>query len=100
MHFYLDANHNVELELIDGNIIIDDIIPLSEIDQVKNVRIYWDWPLETGNTEEEIFRNNIIDTQDGESHTSMQVNVSVTGIQVPPESENASYTVYHYLEKH
>lgn len=96
MHFYLDSNYNVELEVIDNHIIIDDFIPLSEINEVKNVRIYWDWPLETGNTEEEIFKNDLIDTES--MNKTMLANVSVTGIQVPPESQDASFTVYHYLE--
>lgn len=96
MHFYLDENYTVELAVENGEIVINDFIPLSEVKTVKNVRIYWNWPLETGNTEEEIFKNDLIDSES--MGKEMVANVTVTGIQVPPESKEASYKVYYYLE--
>ena len=60
MHFYLDENHTVELPIENGKFVINDFIPLAEINNEKIIRIYWNWPKETGNTEKEIYENDII----------------------------------------
>ena len=96
MHFYLDENYTVELAVENNEIVINDFIPLSEVDTVKKVRIYWNWPLETGNTEEEIYKNDLIDSES--IGKEMIADITVTGIQVLPESKEASYKVYYYLE--
>lgn len=96
MHFYLDENHTVELPIEDGKFVINDFIPLAEINNEKIIRIYWNWPKETGNTEKEIYENDIIDSESmGKTITA---NVTVTGIQTQPEASKASYTAYYYLE--
>lgn len=96
MHFYLDENYTVELAVENNEIVINDFIPLAEVDTVKKVRIYWNWPLETGNTEEEIYKNDLIDSES--IGKEMIADITVTGIQVLPESKEASYKVYYYLE--
>lgn len=96
MHFYLDENHTVELPIEEGKLVINDFIPLAEIDNEKIIRIYWNWPLETGNTEKEIYENDLLDSESmGKTITA---NVTVTGIQTKPEASKSNYTVYYYLE--
>ena len=51
LNFYIDENYSTKLMDENGVIIINGFIPVSEVDNIKYVRIYWDWPLETGNTE-------------------------------------------------
>lgn len=96
MHFYLDENYTIELAVEENKIIINDFIPLQEVENVKIVRLHWNWPYETGNTEQERFKNNIIDTET--SGKDMTANVTVTGMQVSPETKQASYKVHYYLE--
>lgn len=96
MHFYLDENHSVELPVDNGNICINGVIPLSEIDEAKTIIIYWNWPIETGNTEEEIYENNIKDSE--QMGKELIANVNVTGIQMNPSAAEASYTAYYYVE--
>lgn len=96
MDFYLDESYTTRLVDENGAIIINGFIPLSEVSEVKYIRIYWNWPIETGNTEEEIFKNDIIDTES--MRKEMKINVEVTGIQAPPEAKTASYTAHYYLE--
>ena len=96
MHFYLDENHTVELPIEDGKLVINDFIPLAEIDNEKIIRIYWNWPSETGNTEKEIYKNDLLDSESmGKTITA---NVTVTGIQTKPEASKSNYTAYYYLE--
>lgn len=96
MHFYLDENHTVELPIEDGKLVINDFIPLAEIDNEKIIRIYWNWPSETGNTEKEIYENDLLDSESmGKTITA---NVTVTGIQTKPEASKSNYTAYYYLE--
>lgn len=96
MHFYLDENHTVELPIEDGKLVINDFIPLAEIENEKIIRIYWNWPSETGNTEKEIYENDLLDSESmGKTITA---NVTVTGIQTKPEASKSNYTVYYYLE--
>lgn len=96
MHFYLDENHTVELPIEDGKLVINDFIPLAEIDNEKIIRIYWNWPSETGNTEKEIYENDLLDSESmGKTITA---NVTVTGIQTKPETSKSNYTAYYYLE--
>lgn len=96
LNFYIDESHSTKLLDDNGVIIINGFIPVSEINDIKYVRIYWDWPLETGNTEEEIFENNLKDSK--VMGKDMIVDVKVSGIQVQPEVKSANYTAHYYLE--
>lgn len=96
LNFYIDENYSTKLMDENGVIIINGFIPVSEVDNIKYVRIYWDWPLETGNTEEEIFENNLKDSE--MMGKDMIVDVKVSGIQVQPEVKSANYTAHYYLE--
>ena len=96
MHFYTDEQYTVELPVENNEIIINDYIPLKGIDTPKTVRIYWNWPATTGNTEEEIYENNIADGED----MGKEINIAtkVTGVQAQTEEKIAGYKAYYYVE--
>lgn len=96
LKFYTDENHTIELPVENNLIQINDIIFLEDIDEIRNIRIYWNWAYETGNTEEEIRQNDKYDV-DSEGDI-INISVSVTGTQVEPDSQTAEYTVHYYLE--
>lgn len=50
----------------------------------KLITIYWEWPYETGETEEEKKIQNEEDTEDGKTLAEYQFDVIVTGKQVEP----------------
>lgn len=79
MNFYMDEKYTVELPVEENEIVINDNIPLSEVNKEKTVRIYWNWEYKTGNTEEEIYENNLKDTKD--MGKTVTVETKVTGIQ-------------------
>lgn len=79
MNFYMDEKYTVELPIEENEIVINDNIPLSEVNKEKTVRIYWNWEYKTGNTEEEIYENNLKDTKD--MGKTVTVETKVKGIQ-------------------
>ena len=46
--------------------------------------IEWEWPYETGKTENEIQKNDIIDTENGKQISAYNFEISVTGTQIVP----------------
>lgn len=79
MNFYMDEKYTVELPVEENEIVINDNVPLSEVNKEKTVRIYWNWEYKTENTEEEIYENNLKDTKD--MGKTVTVETKVTGIQ-------------------
>lgn len=79
MNFYMDEKYTVELPVEENEIVINDNVPLSEVNKEKTVRIYWNWEYKTGNTEEEIYENNLKDTKD--MGKTVTVETKVIGIQ-------------------
>lgn len=79
MNFYMDEKYTVELPVEENEIVINDNVPLSEVNKEKTVRMYWNWEYKTGNTEEEIYENNLKDTKD--MGKTVTVETKVTGIQ-------------------
>ncbi len=55
-------------------------------DQVKKLThtIEWEWPFETGSSEEEKARNDKIDTQESQTITDYSFDIVVTGTQMKP----------------
>lgn len=86
----------VELPVEGENIHINDVILLEEVNEIRNVRIYWNWAYETGNTQNEITQNNKYDLES--QGDTIYVSVNVTGTQVKPDSKQAEYKVHYYLE--
>lgn len=50
-------------------------------DRVKNIEINWEWPYETGLTEEEITRNDALDNQAANNITEYTFDIVATGTQ-------------------
>lgn len=96
LKFYTDENHTIELPVENGIININDIILLEEVNEIRNIRIYWDWAYETGNTQDEISQNDELDKVS--AGDIIIISVNVTGTQVEPGSVQAEYTVHYYLE--
>ena len=55
-------------------------------DKTKTITIGWNWPYETGETEEEIEKNNRIDTEEAKKINDYTFDIVVTGTQVQPAS--------------
>ena len=65
MKFYADSEYTNELVINEtGMINIDGSIALENVNTPVTETIYWNWPYETGTTQEEIDANDIIDTQE------------------------------------
>lgn len=83
MKFYYNghmASNIKELEeLLTGN------IPADAEDKVKIMTIDWQWDYVTGNTKEEIERQDSIDTKDGQILSQYQFDIIITGTQVEPK---------------
>ena len=52
----------------------------------RTLNIKWEWLYETGDTEEEIEANDLIDTKDGTNIENYTFDVIVTGTQVEPQA--------------
>jgi len=80
MKFYLDENKSEEL-VVDNSILIKEgYMSLEDVKEIRTETIYWDWPFETGSTEQEIIENNVKDTEDEGKLITMQI--TVTGTEV------------------
>lgn len=65
--------------------ILSGTIQADDEEKKKILTIYWEWPYETGNSEEEIVNNDKIDTQDAQNIATYTFNVVVSGTQVEPK---------------
>lgn len=61
-------------------------INADEENKIKVLTIGWNWKYETGNTEQEISANDLIDTQEGKQITNYTFDIVVSGTQVMPKS--------------
>lgn len=66
--------------------VLNGVINADEQDKVKTLVIGWNWEYETGNTNEEILANDMIDTQEAKQICDYTFDVIVTGTQVMPQS--------------
>ena len=55
-------------------------------DKTRTITIGWNWPYETGETKEEIEKNNKIDTEESKKINDYTFDVVVTGTQVKPQA--------------
>lgn len=76
--FYADEFMTEEIEL-DGNnnLVVSDFLSLEDVKYVQTKTIYWNWPIETGTTKEEIYANNLLDTE--YMGKNLQMAITVTG---------------------
>ena len=61
-------------------------INANEENKVKIITINWKWQYETGNTEEEIKANDILDTENAKQISNYTFDVIVSGTQVNPQN--------------
>ncbi len=66
--------------------VLNGTINADEQEKIKALIIGWCWEYETGNTEQEILANDIIDTQEAKQITDYSFDVIVTGTQVMPQN--------------
>lgn len=60
-------------------------INANDEDRTREISIYWDWKYETGDNENEINENDIIDTNDAKELENYTFDVLVRGTQVMPK---------------
>ena len=79
---YEDREYN-SIEDLENN--LSGVINADDEEKTKTLNIQWKWDYETGKTEEEINKNDIVDTQDSQSIENYTFKVIVTGTQVQPQ---------------
>ncbi len=80
---YEDQEYN-SIQELENN--LSGVINANEENKTKTLNIGWKWDYETGQEEEEIAANDLIDTKDAEKLQNYTFKVSVTGTQVEPQA--------------
>lgn len=62
--------------------VLSGVINSNEKEKRKVFTISWEWKYETGNTKEEIIKNDKIDTRDGENISNYTFDIIVSGNQI------------------
>ena len=84
LKFYLDDKYQTPISETDGTLNIAGSIALEDVNTPLTKTIYWQWPYETGNTSNEIDKNDETDTKDSGKNVTMTI--TVTGTQRDPKS--------------
>lgn len=63
LKFYLDEDMQNELYISNEKLMVKDFLSLEAVNQLQTKTIYWKWPYQTGETAEEIKKNDLIDTE-------------------------------------
>jgi len=87
LRLYFDAERTQEMIVVGENFSKGNYMTLQDIQQspVRTETIYWEWPFETGTTDEEKTRNNLIDTEDmRKEQITMQLTVEGKQINGAP----------------
>lgn len=80
---YNEKNYNSLIELQQD---LSGVINANDQDKIKVIQIGWNWKYETGNTVQEISKNDAIDTQNAKQMSNYTFDVVVSGTQVMPEN--------------
>lgn len=83
MKFYYQGN--VVNSIKDLETFLQGTVTAEEEQKVKTMKVEWEWSYETGSTEQEIARQDKIDTNDGKNLTQYQFDIIITGTQVEPK---------------
>ncbi len=81
--FYNEKEYNSIKELEKE---LSGTINANEEDKTRTLNVQWEWSYETGSNEEEIAKNDLIDTKDGQTIQNYNFEVVVTGTQVRPQA--------------
>ena len=84
LKFYTDSGYKNEIENTNGKMNVKGTIALEDVNTPLTRTIYWNWPYQTGTTENEIAKNDEIDTDDSGKNVTMAI--TVTGTQRDPSS--------------
>ena len=95
INFTNESSKPKNLKFIYNNIEYDSITKLTEVlsgtidaneeEKNKTFLIGWKWEYESGNTNEEIENNDVIDTQNAKDISNYTFDIVVTGTQVQPQ---------------
>lgn len=78
--------NNTEYDSIDKlTQVLSGTIDANEEEKNKTFLIGWKWEYETGNTDDEIAGNDVIDTQNAKDISNYTFDIVVTGTQVQPQ---------------
>lgn len=91
LKFYLDKDMIYELDVENDTLKLSDFLSLDDVKDIVTRKIYWKWELETGNTEEEIYNNDLLDSE--YIGKRLQMSISVTGEQVLNAKSDKDYII-------
>ncbi len=80
---YEDIEYNSIKELENC---LSGIIYANDENKSKTLNIQWKWDYETGSSEEEISKNDLIDTEDLQKIQNYTFTICITGTQLEPEA--------------
>lgn len=80
LKLYKDSARTVEILVEDNKLALNGFMSLEDVKEIRVEKIYWDWPFQTGETEEEQLENDLIDTEF--LGKTMTMEIAVTGFEV------------------
>ena len=83
LKFIYDDQEYYDLEEL--NTMITGTINANEEDKTRTIAIGWRWDYETGTESNQIYANDLKDTQNAQNMANYQFDVTVSGAQVVPE---------------
>lgn len=89
LKIYLDENMTQEINIVNNTFNYSKFLSYSDAQTLQQQPFYWNWPLETGETEAEINLNDIEDSKSMNKTMSMQI--AVTGTQANTGGANINY---------
>lgn len=85
LKFYYDEEKHNEIEMDESEkLVLIGAMSLEDVKEIKKNIIYWDWPMETGDTPEQIAENDIIDSEflrknyENENFSDRKPNITIT----------------------
>ena len=93
LKFYSDEAMQNEITLDNnGRLVLSEFLSLTDVNYIQPNIIYWNWPLETGNTTQEIEQNDLLDSQFIGRTLTMAITVTGTQALDYTMAQNAAST--------
>ena len=93
LKFYSDEAMQNEITLDNnGRLVLSEFLSLTDVNYIQPNIIYWNWALETGNTEQEIEQNDLLDSQFIGKTLTMAITVTGTQALDYTMAQNAAST--------
>ena len=80
LKLYKDSAKTDEILLEDNILTLNGFMSLEDVKEVKVEKIYWEWPYQTGETEEEQLENDLLDSEF--LGKTMTMEIAVTGTEI------------------